>query len=136
TCSRKKTSLPLGRACRWGRPWCKYRWRTVQAEQPRRSATSWIVSGNPSGRGATARVEICFAGYGQCCGFLCPRLESGNPNVSAAFAVSSKPYFSPSASCLSLIASLLSPDRPSDELPKPFREQAPEPPEDADKDYE
>jgi hypothetical protein len=53
-----------------------------------------------------------------------------------AFAVSAAPYFSPSASCLTLTPLLLSPVRPSDQFPKPFGKQAPEPPEQSDENAE
>src|SRR5208337_1616454 len=105
----------------------------VHSEQPRSAATSAMFMGVPSGGGPDGSAEFVSPGCGQCCGFLCPMPGAPNSNVSAAFPLSSKPYFSPSASCLALMASLLTPERPSDQLPKPFRKQAPQPPQQADK---
>ncbi len=77
-----------------------YRCRTVHVEHPRNAATSAMFMGAPSGEDGDADggVTLVSAGYGQCCGFLCPRLGVENSNVSAALALSSPPYFSPSAS--------------------------------------
>jgi len=76
------------------------------------------------------------SGTGNAVGYLCPRLDAENAKVSAVLASSANPYFSPSTSCLLLMASLLSPKRPSDELLEPFRKQAPQPPQQADKNSE
>src|SRR5271157_3501422 len=114
-----------------------YRCRTVHWEHPRSAATSAMFRGEPSAGDTDSGATFVSAGCGQCCGFLCPGLGLENSNVSAAFAVSAAPYFSPSASLLMLMLVLLPPERPSDEFPKPFRKQlAPQPPEKADKNGE